>query len=303
MGKMTRKKFIGYLCSSRGQGHGEDYRPWLQIERKNSSDESNQALDRLPGWQREFHFFSRTESELALIYRWLAVADIREQFPAWPWAHPHPLEGAPGARTDLMPSRGLLEIAKEAGIDHGEYPGTDIPYPTTIDLMVTVPDPGCGPYLIATAVKPLGKLKDGQKAFRTLERLELQRRFCLDLDIPFMIRDSSAYTDRLITNLRWLSPSAVVPRSYASDALIRNFTDEFNSRANGCPIREVLAKLQDMFRLRKSTAQFLFFHGAWTGAIDVDLEYEVMMSQPPRWGGAVARARMRRLLVEVTNER
>lgn len=303
MAKMTRKKIVEALRSGRGQGHGEDYRPWLPIERRNTSSESNQVLDRLPGWRRGFHFLSRTESEIALIYRWLAVTDIREQFPAWPWAHPHPLEGASGARGPLKPSRGLLAIAKEAGIDHGRYPGTDILYPATIDLMVTVPDSVRGPYLIGTAVKPLGKLKDSRKGFHVRERLELQRRFCLELDIPFLIRDSSVYSTRLIANLGWLRDHAVVPPGCASDALVRNFTIEFNSRATKCSIRKTLATLSDIFRLPASLARLLFLHGAWTGAIDVDLDHEIMMSQPPRWGGAATRARIRRLLLEAPNER
>lgn len=96
--RMTFKKLFNQINQGYGQGHGTNYQPWLQIRRKNTSPKSNQVVAWLPPLEREAHFFSRGEYHTALLLLWLQVEDLREQYPLWPVAHPHPLWGGKKCR-------------------------------------------------------------------------------------------------------------------------------------------------------------------------------------------------------------
>ncbi len=115
------------IKAGRGQGHGADYQPWLQVSRRRSPSNGNINFRHLPILGRHSHFMSRNEWHIALWILWLGVEDLREQFPLWPFPHPHPLFGrAEVEQTRLPSSRGTLEIAKELGIDHGRIVGSNI---------------------------------------------------------------------------------------------------------------------------------------------------------------------------------
>lgn len=57
MKPMTWQKLLQRILDGRGQGHGDDYLPWLWVHRKNASPVSNQVVSRLPGYLRASHFF------------------------------------------------------------------------------------------------------------------------------------------------------------------------------------------------------------------------------------------------------
>ena len=287
MSKMTHTKFIQILKDGAGQGHGENYKPWLWIHRKNVSPCSNQVAAVMPGYQRQFHFLARQEHEVALICRWLGVEDIREQFPIWPWKHPHPIEGAVGVTEEYMGSRGLLAIAKEADIDHGYYPGTDILYPSTLDLLLTIK--GSNPHrrLIAIALKPRTLLQGEKTKPRLLERLELQRRYCVELNIPFLILDAETYPKQLIANLHWLSPSSLLPE-HINPSDVNDFISKFNRNLD-LPIHNCVKYVCELLQMDRLDGFLIFRHALWKGFIDINLTKPVMTSLPPRLGGALAR--------------
>jgi len=284
MGKMTHKKFLRALRDGLGQGHGEAYSPWLYIHRKNVSPCSNQVIAAFPGWQRQFHFFSRQEHELALVLIWLGVLDLREQYPAWPWEHPHPLVATTNDLKIYKDSRGMLAIAEEAGIVHGVYPGTNILYPSTIDILITVKGKKNSRQLIGIALKPRKQIEDEITNMRLVERLELQRRYCAELYIPFLVVDSKVYPKQLIANLAWLSGSAILPQ-HIETAKIIDFIHEFNYINNSLPIRESLKKIRNSTRLNIKDGFDVFFHAVWSSYIDLDLSRPIVMSIPPYMGG------------------
>lgn len=184
--KMTLKKLIEKIRFGHGQGHGKEYQSWLQIRRKNSTSKSNQVVAWMQPLGRVAHYFSRGEYKIALLLLWLGIEDLREQYPLWPIAHPHPLQGAEGAESKTLPwGRGLLEIASEAGINHGIEVGTDIPYIATIDLLVTLRTLR-GLTLVGISCKPFSS-PNGVIRLRTLERLELERRYFQEADARYLV--------------------------------------------------------------------------------------------------------------------
>lgn len=55
------RQILAAIASGAGQGHGDRYRPWLRIRRRNPSPCSSQIAGRLPGYQRTIHCLSRLE--------------------------------------------------------------------------------------------------------------------------------------------------------------------------------------------------------------------------------------------------
>lgn len=294
MKPMNWDKLDERLSRGDGQGHHEQYRAFLQVTRSNITNQGNQAVGPLPNYRRRFNFLSRVERHAALACVWLGVLDVREQFPLWPWPHAHPLSDWPYASVRANPVPGLIEIARNARIDHGCWVGSRVPYVATLDLMLTVGTPEA-PRLAGIACKPKELLDLGVKSQRRLARLELERRYCQAVGASHVIVDRSDVPPTLAANLETLAPDARLlerTRAQASyerlrDSLIENLLarEPIRASVNAAVTREActVAEGWDAFRLV-----------AWTQAIDIDLSRPIHHTQPVVPGGHVLRATMRR---------
>jgi hypothetical protein len=137
---MNRTKLAAYIRAGYGSGRGDAYKPWLRIRRRMSSPVSKQVFCNLTLRSTNHHLLSGLEYKTALLNSWLGPKELRECLPLWPESHPHPQSGLhTSTEKRLDPSPGLLEIARDAGIEHGVFPGTRIPYVATNDLAFWVP--------------------------------------------------------------------------------------------------------------------------------------------------------------------
>jgi len=291
---MTHTKLCERIKLGHGIGHGSGYRPWLILRRKNPSPNSNQVAASMPPLNRGAHYFSRGEYHTALMLLWLGVRDLREQFPLWPIAHPHPLDGAPGAAPITRPwSRGLLDIAREAGIDHGNEIGTGIPYVASLDLLATVPLAG-GYKLAGFSSKPIIEPDEDVK-WRTLERLELERRYTSGIDCSYFVSNSALIPKLTAGNLEsWLDASTLhcAPRLIA-------YADAFAQHVNNSldlPINEVVIRTSQVLHMTLDEAWLLFRHCSWTQRIDIDPSRRILTSYPIQAGGRALRDNLRRRL-------
>lgn len=277
-----------YIMDGRGQGWGMSYLPWLWIRRRNPSPVSNQVAGAmLPGLNRECCFLARVEWLIALLCFWLGALDVREQFPLWPWEHPHPLEDILFGQNNVLPaSVGLLAIAKEAGIDHGRFVGSNVPYCATTDLVVTVQGQD-GLRLAAIPVKAAKPLLEAEPADRAIERLELERRYHGALDNHF----GGVATEELISKvlggqLVWFSSAARLPPTLDDPLRTIEFALAFEDAAPCGTIESAVNSVSARMGLDLSDGNLLFRHCVWTRLIDVDLSYDVEMTYPPRRGSA-----------------
>jgi hypothetical protein len=264
------------------------------LRRKNPSPHSNQVVSFMPPLQRTAHYFSRGEYHTALLLLWLGVKDLREQFPLWPVPHPHPLEGMPG-----MPpvatrwSRGLLEIARDAGIEHGFEFGTRLPYIATIDLLATVPLQG-RVALATFSSKPIKEPNDDVKR-RTLERLELERRYSTDIAARYFVSSSALIPLLTAGQLEWWLDASTL---HCAPHLLphqERFAEHFN-RYLEHPINEAVRAVANLMSIALGDAWLLFRHCGWTQAIDIDPSLPVLTSRPPQPGGRALRDTLRRSL-------
>src|SRR3989344_1403314 len=185
-GLMTERKLRNLIDAGYGQGSFQRYKPWLRVTKRDFSTRG--VMGHLPGvsFARLHHFRSIAEKRTIQAAKWLGAVDVREAFPAWPWSHPHPAGELPGYET-MGDVPGLLDVARDAGIDHGTYVGTNIPYVATIDEVTTWLSPSGHYRLVALENKPESITNAPDPTLRAKERLELMRRYCKRINIRHVV--------------------------------------------------------------------------------------------------------------------
>lgn len=175
----TQTKFERYVKEGRGKGRGKDYKPWITIQDFPSVGRSSRS----PGWKsdRIHHLMSNWELRLFYIFEWSKeVQDIREQYP-------------------LLDLDLAMEIAKEMGIKYPVNDESKTPYVLTTDFMLTVKQ-GKKTVQIARTFKMTKDL--GKK--RTIEKLELERRYWQKHNIDWAIVTEQEICQIFASNIQWI---------------------------------------------------------------------------------------------------
>lgn len=293
---MTWDRLQEMIRSGAGQGHGETYRPFIQIHRSNSSSKGNQTVGPLPGQQRSFHGLARLERQLGILCYWLGAQDVREQFPMWPFPHRHPIVGARSARSyprSKVP--GLLQIAGEAGVDHGVFVGTNIPYVATLDVVATV-NGASGPYLVAFSCKPRKAVLEACSTSRILERLELERSYCDRIAAGYHIAHELALPPDLIKNLENCGAAWARQKEIAAAIRFDEFRSVLLAKLKSMSIRCAVERAIEVSRIDPSVAWPAFRLLCWTLEIDVDLSKPQHHSYRMVPGGRELHARLTQTL-------
>ena len=152
-------RYQKWLKQGRGTGIGKDYQPWLTVRDLPSAGRSH----RVWGFQtqRTHHLLSDQELAAFLLFDWNpSVTDIREQYP--------------------LRLEDTRELAEQAGIRHPEAQG-QIQIMST-DFLVDTNKPDLP--RMAIQVKNSSDLSKP----RTIEKLELERRYWATKEIPVGIK-------------------------------------------------------------------------------------------------------------------
>lgn len=148
----SQATFNKFLKEGRGQGRGEEYKPWITIHDFPSQGRSHRAL----GWKtrRVQHFLSDHEIRYLYLLDWSdSVTDVREQFP-------------------LIEHDITQEIAKDMGVKHPTDAASGFPYVLTTDFLISIYSDG-KTVEIARTVKPAKELE----STRVIEKFEIERRY------------------------------------------------------------------------------------------------------------------------------
>lgn len=246
------KKRQRFLKEGRGTGHGSDYKPWLTIQDVSSLGRSTRIFSFKTG--REHHLLSDLETGLFLLVEWSErVRDIREQFPL-----------------DRDVTRMLAE---KMGIVHPRDTHTQTDIIMTTDMVVDVLFEGAI-HTIAFSVKPASKLDDP----RTLEKLELERRYWARDQIAWYLVTEKDLPEIRIGNLRWLHEMQSIENlkapyeGYWTDRVGR-FLNEF-SRVHGGLIEDFLRHLQKNCGFSAGEGMIVLRHLAANKKIEIDLDRE-----------------------------
>jgi hypothetical protein len=296
--KVTQKRVDDAIAQGYGQGHGEKYKPFMQIKRWNPSPVSTQVRKAVPPFARACHFFSLSEWLLAILFSWIGAL-VREQYPAWPMRHPHPCYGLnPDTDSRLPWSPGMAEICRRIGISHGNFVGTNVLYVWTIDLMLTIPWARVGPGACMVSIKPI----ESERYLyidpldRGPEKLEAERRYASDLGIPYFIGDQTLYPRVLLGQLEWLANAASLPTTDPRRTLLQRFLQAHGPESQNYPLEETAIRLQKDLRLKTADADYLLQHCLWHQYIDVDISKRIDFRRCPAPGGRALRAAIRESL-------
>lgn len=176
--KYSEEKILRMHAEGRGKGKGQSYVPWIQVADFSSRGNSRRVFSHKTG--RVHHLFSDVEWQLFLLLEYAPdVVDIREQFPL--------------DRDDT------LSIAAKLSIKHPTYPGTNVPAVMTCDFLATR-QRNNAPTLEAYNCKREDEAED----VRSIEKLEIQRSYFNESDIPHHLVFHSMLPKNKIKNLEWI---------------------------------------------------------------------------------------------------
>jgi hypothetical protein len=227
--KIGRMQKEGY-----GQGAGANYKPWIEVTDFSSQGRSRRVWSRKT--MRTHHLLSDIEYHVFLMAEWSdSVLDIWEQYPL---------------------DRDLTQaIAEEHGIPHPYYPGTHIPTVMTADFVLTLKNSGSEPPYMALNAK---SAQEAEKR-RSLEKLELQRRYFHLLEFPHHIAYDNRVPKQKVKNIDWIRGAALKENEevpfvgYFEDMCQRMVTDMARSSCQQDKLVDFCAEFDSRHGLSKGS--------------------------------------------------
>jgi len=297
--KITVELIHKWIEAGYGQGHGENYQPFLQIRRWNPSAVSSQVVGCITSSKSRGAFLSRNEWKVAHALVWCG-AEVRMQYPAWSWPHPHPLYGLhPDYQSKQTWSRGMLAICTDMGIDHGLFPGTQIPYIWTLDFVLTFWMENQKPVCSIVSVKPVfaERFINPDVLDRSLSKLEAEKRYARELVINYVIAGHELFPEKLITQLALYRSAAALPEKDCRYYILQRFLDKFSGVAYQHPVSEWVNWMQTDFHTTYAQALFVAHHCLWHQYIDADLTKHIDYKRVLAPGGRKIREKLRKALI------
>ena len=167
-----------YLKEGQGCGSGADYKPWIRVQDFASQGMVSRVKGRTTG--RVHHLLSNNELAYFYLLDWSdSITDIREQYP-------------------LSDLDCVIAVAAQAGI---KYPTDNIsgyPYIMTCDFMIATTSGAK-----ARTIKMTKELENP----RTLEKLEIERRYWAIQGVDWRIVTEHEISRQKAKNIEWLYTS------------------------------------------------------------------------------------------------
>jgi TnsA-like endonuclease N terminal/TnsA endonuclease C terminal len=239
------------------QGEGATYKPWLRVQDVPSLG----RVHRVKGWKhgRVHHLLSDLEARVFFIYEWsLQIIDIREQYP-------------------LLPLDETLAIAKECGIAHPTDIRSRQPMVMTTDFVLTVKKDLATIYRARTVKYAADLLK-----VRTLEKLEIERRYWQARRVDWGIVTEQQVPIELAQNVKWVHPFFRRMDLYPLDApTIRRIAAEITHRARhiNSPLRDLARDCDEKLALAQGQGLKIVRHLLANRIWRVDMERPIRPSE------------------------
>jgi hypothetical protein len=265
-----------WIRAGRGQGRGNDYSPWIRITRGFSSPVSHQVFSALPLHKRNHHFLSQMEYHTAIQLAYLGAVELRECLPMWPMEHQHPIDTDPRSR-----AVGLLDIAANAGIEHGNFVGSEVPYIASIDIFVSI-NWNAKLYQLGVSCKPTQILN---RSCRAQERTRLDELYCHSVGAIHHREGGTNFNPFLVQNLDTYRPSKAEISDFSTTSQLIEFSENLNEpTAENQPLHVSISLAAKAVKVEHHKASALWRVGAWLHLIDIDMGQRVSMLQPIRRG-------------------
>lgn len=172
---LTEKQIIKRIKDGRGSGRVSNYKPWLYVNEVPSEGRSQRVYSHLTG--RIHHVLSDLEFAVFLLLDYNSVVtDIREQFPL--------------NRDDT------LRISKDGQLWHPSQGGVNLVMSS--DFLVNSTSKNQPKFAIQA------KYSEALKDPRTIEKLEIERRYWQLKKIPFFLVTEKEIDKVVVSNIEWL---------------------------------------------------------------------------------------------------
>ena len=275
--RVTLEHIKQWIAEGRGCGHGSEYVPWIKIKKRGLPGKSNLQFRFIPELSRSGHLLSAGELHLVRLLLYLGVADLREQFPCWPWPAPHPLHQHPNFNPrHLSWSKGTAAVAKKLGICHPRFPGTRLLHIPTIDVLATIkakPDYRA----VAFSVKPDPTKSDLSEW--DAAKLSIQEAYCWELNIPWSLISAENIPATLRENLRVLIHHSA-PKPNLDEKLARFSELMTTTLVAGDAIENCIQRTASQLAISVDLSLELFHRALWRKAIPIDLRKPWVMREP-----------------------
>ena len=210
---MLSKKQEKWLKEGRGQGEFAEYKPWIKISDISSSGRSHRVFGHKT--RRTHHLMSDLELATFLFLEWSQeIIDIREQFPL---------------RFDET-----LQIAENMQVKHPAIRGNT--HVMTSGFYVVSSDKELSQFVLQAKYS-----KDLMKP-RTLEKLEIERRYWHSKGISWQIITEKDIPIAVQNNIKWLYPETTLNRSVDTQDSLNFYAKEFTKY----PEKSIIAVCKDI---------------------------------------------------------
>jgi len=241
------------MREGQGSGWGLGYTPWIRIQDFASRGVVSRVKSRTTG--RVHHLMSNNELAYFYLLDWSDdVTDIREQYPL----------------SDLDCA---VKIAAQAGIKYPADNDSGYPYVLTCDFMLTTADGAR-----ARTLKMTTELSNT----RTLEKLEVERRYWAEKDIDWKIVTEREIPYQKAKNIEWLYTALDCE---TADETIRNAMLQLLCD-DECSVIEAAGAIENEFFLAAGIGLQIFKQLVLNKAVAVDLESPLNLNTK----GSVTRA-------------
>ncbi|MCL2427230.1 MAG: TnsA endonuclease N-terminal domain-containing protein [Oscillospiraceae bacterium] len=231
-------KYESHIKSGRGLGEGQSYVPWITVQDFSSKGISSRVFSYKTN--RVHHFLSRNELSFFYLLEWSDnVLDIREQFP-------------------LLDMELAVALAKDAEIRYPRDSISGFPYILTCDFMITTKRGSR-----ARTIKSVSELNKK----RTLEKLEIERRYWEYLGIDWRIVTEHEIDFRKSKNIEWFYTAAILP-DHLSDWRYREAVLE---RIRTMSIHQVSKWFDECYGFPEGSGLRLIKHLMWHKAIACEM--------------------------------
>lgn len=239
-----------HIANGFGSGAGVGYVPWLRVQDVPSMGRSHKIQG--VKVERIHHLLSDLERAYLLVCEFSEdVVDIREQYP-------------------LLPVESTQAIAKAIGVRYPRYRSTTLPLVMTTDFFLTVRQPDGDFKSVARTIKYQNDLKED--SIRTLEKLEIERRFWMSQGVDWTIVTEEMFTPDLIKNLGLLRRYAQLPRALMSSSLHAEFLELLeSSKVYPWATSECLRRIATRLCIAYGDARDIFYNLIWRKIIKIDL--------------------------------
>lgn len=249
----SSSKYKRYIKEGRGQGTGQDYKPWVKISDYSSTGRATRIHGKTG---RIHHLHSDNQLRAFLIFEFSdQVVDIRESYPL----------------LDVMETvdnKDNLRFDKFCDRKTGE------PLVICTNFLLTIKDAAGNEKLIARTVKNTSEL--AKKI--TLEKLEIERRYWLAKGIEWKVITEKQLSKTLCKNIEWVRETLLEDSVAEKDSLAQRLLTYLLNNIT-LNVKRLLKAFEEVEQLSEGTALYLFRYLIATKQIKINMSEKINLGQ------------------------